>query len=125
MWCRFIKLVSCFKVYVSILLLCKRSCQAVDKSTVFTCSKALRIIVSSLDIRQWRERRSSSSSRILSSSRFACACRCCSGCISCTSDTLLSHPPYEGHLSGQGSSQKILTREVKIRGVKIAVHCRK
>src|SRR5712691_11800977 len=33
------------------------------------------------------------------------------------------NPLYGGHLSGQSSSQKVLTSKIKIRSIKIAFHC--
>jgi hypothetical protein len=72
---------------------CESTRQGVDKCIIFAWSKTVRIIFSSLDICQWRKSRSSSSSRMLSSSRFACTCRSCSGFISCTSGTFIPPSP--------------------------------
>jgi hypothetical protein len=58
-----------------------KMCQGVDTSTVFTCSRAMRIRFSSLAMWLWRARRAASSSCMVSSHGFARACGCCAGFI--------------------------------------------
>ena len=82
-------------------------CQGVDKLTIFTCSKAVRIIVSSWESCQLRKRSSSSRSRSLSSSRFACAC--CSGFIYSTSGIVIPHPPSWGALCAGAKQRTVLS----------------
>jgi hypothetical protein len=92
-----------------------------DKCIIFAWSKTVRILFSSLAICQWRKRRSSSSARMLSSSRFACACRSCSGFIYCTSRTLIRPSPVS-LLRAQHCRRHTAWRPLQAQGPRQTVH---
>jgi hypothetical protein len=100
---------------------CERTRQGVDKFIIFAWSKTARILFSSLDICQWRKSRSSSSARMLSSSRFACACRSCSGFIYCTSRTLIRPSPVS-LLRAQHCRRHTAWRPLQAQGPRQTVH---
>jgi hypothetical protein len=68
-------------IHLPLAYSCDRTCQGVDKRTLFILSKVVRTRTSILDICQLSNRMASSSSWIVSSYDFARDCGCCSGFI--------------------------------------------